>query len=159
MPTRINHIALVVDDPESALRFWRDGLGLPLERTEDVPEQAAEVSFLPVGESHVELVRPTTTDSGLAKYLAKRGPGMHHVCVEVEDVSAMLERLKAGGFRLIDRRVSPDRRAAARPRQRHPLRLHPPRGDVGCAGRALRNATLSAIHRSTHPNRRHPKMD
>lgn len=100
--TRINHIALVVDDPEAALRFWRDGLGLTLERTEDVPEQAAEVSFLPLGESHVELVRPTTTDSGLAKYLAKRGPGMHHVCVEVDDVAAMLTRLKAGGFRLID---------------------------------------------------------
>lgn len=100
--TRINHIALVVDDPEVALRFWRDGLGLALERTEAVPEQAAEVSFLPLGESHVELVRPTTADSGLAKYLAKRGPGMHHVCVEVDDVAAMLERLKAGGFRLID---------------------------------------------------------
>ena len=102
MSIRINHIALVVDDPETALRFWRDGLGLMLERTEEVPEQAAEVSFLPVGESHVELVRPTTADSGLAKYLAKRGPGMHHVCVEVDDVAATLERLKAGGFRLID---------------------------------------------------------
>lgn len=102
MSIRINHIALVVDDPETALRFWRDGLGLMLERTEEVPEQAAEVSFLPVGESHVELVRPTTADSGLAKYLAKRGPGMHHVCVEVDDVAATLERLKAGGFRLVD---------------------------------------------------------
>ncbi len=102
MSIRINHLALVVDDPETALRFWRDGLGLMLERTEEVPEQAAEVSFLPVGESHVELVRPTTADSGLAKYLAKRGPGMHHVCVEVDDVAATLERLKAGGFRLVD---------------------------------------------------------
>ena len=102
MPIRINHIALLVDDPEAALRFWRDGLGLKLERTEEVPEQAAAVSFLPIGESHVELVRPTTTDSGLAKYLAKRGPGMHHVCVEVEDIDAVLKQLKEGGFRLID---------------------------------------------------------
>lgn len=102
MPIRINHIALLVDDPEAALRFWRDGLGMKLERTEEVPEQAAAVSFLPIGESHVELVRPTTTDSGLAKYLAKRGPGMHHVCVEVEDVDAVLTHLKEGGFRLID---------------------------------------------------------
>ena len=102
MPTRINHIALLVDDPETALRFWRDGLGLALERSEDVPEQAAAVSFLPIGESHIELVRPTTSDSGLAKYLAKRGPGMHHVCVEVADLDAALAQLKRGGFRLID---------------------------------------------------------
>jgi len=100
--TRINHIALVVEDIDSALRFWRDGLGLDLTEVEPVPEQEAQVAFLPVGESHVELVQPTTTTSGVAKYLAKRGPGMHHVCVEVEDVQATLNHLKAQGFRLID---------------------------------------------------------
>lgn len=99
---RINHIALVVEDAEKSLSFWRDGLGLELAHTEEVPEQQAAVTFLPVGESHVELVKPTTPDSGLARYLAKRGPGMHHVCVEVDDILGMLERLRGLGFRLID---------------------------------------------------------
>lgn len=99
---RINHIALVVDDLEPALNFWRDGLGLAVARSEEVPEQAASVAFLPLGESHVELVKPTTDDSGLARYLARRGPGMHHVCVEVDDLAAMLDRLRRKGFRLID---------------------------------------------------------
>lgn len=101
-PIRINHIALVVDDTEQALRFWRDGLGLELAHSEEVPEQQAAVAFLPVGQSHVELVKPTTADSGLARYLAKRGPGMHHVCVEVDDIAGMLDRLRGLGFRLID---------------------------------------------------------
>lgn len=99
---RINHIALVVDALDKPLSFWRDGLGLALSHTEDVPEQQAAVAFLPVGESHVELVKPTTTDSGLARYLAKRGPGLHHVCIEVDDIVGMLARLRAQGFRLID---------------------------------------------------------
>jgi methylmalonyl-CoA/ethylmalonyl-CoA epimerase len=99
---RINHIALVVQDMDQSLSFWRDGLGLPLARTEDVPEQQAVVTFLPVGESHVELVQPTTADSGLARYLAKRGPGLHHVCVEVSNITEMLARLSARGFRLVD---------------------------------------------------------
>jgi methylmalonyl-CoA/ethylmalonyl-CoA epimerase len=99
---RINHIALVVGDMDQALSFWRDGLGLKLQHTETVPEQQATVAFLPVGESHVELVSPTTGDSGLARYLAKRGPGMHHVCVEVDDIVKALERLRSKNFRLID---------------------------------------------------------
>lgn len=109
---KINHIALVVDDMDKALRFWRDGLGIALTRSEVVPEQEAQVSFLPVGESHIELVKPTTETSGLARYLAKRGPGMHHICVEVPDIAAALERLKAQGFRLIDE--SPRRRSDGR---------------------------------------------
>lgn len=99
---KINHIALVVGDRDAALRFWRDGLGLPVERAEVVPEQATAVTFLPAGESHIELVQPTDEQSGLARYLAKRGPGMHHVCLEVADLEVVLTRLRAGGFRLID---------------------------------------------------------
>ncbi|MBL8058228.1 MAG: methylmalonyl-CoA epimerase [Anaerolineales bacterium] len=99
---RINHIALVVGELDAPLHFWRDGLGLALAQTEAVPEQQAEVAFLPVGESHVELVQPTTSDSGLARFLAKRGPGMHHVCVEVDNIRAALAHLKGLGFRLID---------------------------------------------------------
>jgi len=99
---KINHIALVVSDLDASLSFWRDGLGLELQTVETVPEQEAQVAFLPLGESHVELVKPTSETSGMAKYLAKRGPGMHHLCVEVEDIAAVLAQLKAKGFRLID---------------------------------------------------------
>lgn len=99
---KINHIALVVNDLDAALNFWRDGLGLEPAEVETVPEQEAQVAFLPLGESHVELVKPTSATSGMAKYLAKRGPGMHHICVEVEDIAATLAHLKTTGFRLID---------------------------------------------------------
>jgi methylmalonyl-CoA/ethylmalonyl-CoA epimerase len=99
---RLDHIALVVDDVEAALAFWRDALGLPLERLQEVPEQQATVAFLPVGGFDIELVRPTTSDSGVARYLAKRGPGMHHLCLEVEDLDKVLERLQRLGVRLIN---------------------------------------------------------
>ena len=100
--TKINHIAIVVADIDQALGFWRDALGLELEHVEDVPSQKAVVAFLPVGDSEVELVKPTTEDSGLAKFLAERGGGMHHLCVEVDDIAAKLEELKAKGVRLIN---------------------------------------------------------
>jgi methylmalonyl-CoA/ethylmalonyl-CoA epimerase len=99
---RIDHIAIVVEDLETTLGFWRDALGLELAHIEDVPEQKSEVAFLPVGESEVELVRPTTDDSGVAKYLQKRGPGMHHISLEVDDIVGMLAQLKAKGVRLIN---------------------------------------------------------
>lgn len=99
---RIDHIAIVVEDIEKTLEFWRDALGLRLADVEDVPEQKSQVAFLPVGETEVELVRPTTDDSGVAKYLQKRGPGMHHICFEVDDISGALEQLKARGVRLIN---------------------------------------------------------
>ena len=102
MIKRINHIAIVVDDIEAALGFWRDALGLELAQVEEVPEQQAAVAFLPVGESNVELVQPTTDTSGMARFLAKRGPGLHHLCVEVHDLEQTLARLKTKGIRLID---------------------------------------------------------
>ena len=104
MPTikRIDHIAIVVEDIESALGFWRDALGLELEHVEEVPEQKSIVAFLPTGESEVELVKPTTDDSGVARYLNKRGPGIHHICFEVEDIESALEDLKRKGVRLIN---------------------------------------------------------
>jgi methylmalonyl-CoA/ethylmalonyl-CoA epimerase len=98
---RIHHLALVVDDLETALTFWRDTLGLELARVEEVPEQQAEIAFLPAGDSEIELVRPTTSESGLARFLAKRGPGMHHVCLEVQDLDGTLRRLQSRGARLI----------------------------------------------------------
>lgn len=99
---RIHHIAIVVDDIDSALIFWKDALGLQLDHIEDVPEQESMVAFLPTGEGEVELVQPTSEDSGVARYLQKRGPGMHHICFEVEDIQASLEQLKGKGIRLIN---------------------------------------------------------
>lgn len=99
---RINHIAIVVDDIDSALLFWRDALGLELSHVEDVPDQQSVVAFLPSGESEIELVKPTSSDSGVARFLEKRGPGLHHLCFEVEDIEATLARLKSHGVHLIN---------------------------------------------------------
>ena len=99
---KINHVAVAVSDLEGSLSFWRDALGLEMTELRDVPAEAARIAFLPVGDSEIELVRPTSEDSGLAKYLAKRGPGMHHVCLEVDDIDAMLLRLKEKNVRLIN---------------------------------------------------------
>jgi methylmalonyl-CoA/ethylmalonyl-CoA epimerase len=99
---RIDHIAIVVEDIESTLGFWREALGLELEHVVDVPEQKSMVAFLPIGNSEIELVKPTTDDSGVARYLQKRGPGMHHICFEVDDIEAILAHLKGKGVRLIN---------------------------------------------------------
>lgn len=99
---RIDHVAILVDDVEKSLKFWQDGLGIQLSHFEDVPAEKSMVAFLPVGDNEIELVKPTTDDSGLARYLEKRGPGMHHICLEVDDISAMLEHLKASGIQLIN---------------------------------------------------------
>ena len=87
---------------DKALSFWRDALGLELHELRDVPAEKSQVAFLPLQGSEVELVRPTSDDSGIAKYLAKRGPGMHHVCLEVDDIEGMLAQLKSKGMRLIN---------------------------------------------------------
>ena len=100
--TRIDHIAVVTEDIQAALGFWRDTLGMELTHLEDIPAEAAQVAFLPVAGSEIELVAPTTSDSGLAQYLEKRGPGMHHICLEVDDILSMLARLKEKGVRLIN---------------------------------------------------------
>jgi methylmalonyl-CoA/ethylmalonyl-CoA epimerase len=99
---KINHVAIVVEDIDSSLGFWRDALGLTLDHIEDVPSQASKVAFLPVGEGEVELVEPTDPESGMAKYLSKRGEGMHHLCMEVDDIEGMLAELKDKGVRLIN---------------------------------------------------------
>jgi methylmalonyl-CoA/ethylmalonyl-CoA epimerase len=113
--TRINHIAVLVDDLEATLKFWRDALGMEVSHVQDIPAEMAQIAFLPTGESEIELVRPTTGDSGLAKYLEKRGPGMHHVCLEVDDIAGMLAQLKEKGIQLINEepRLSTDGRLYA----------------------------------------------
>lgn len=99
---QINHVAVVVDDMEKALGFWRDALGMDLHELRDVPAEKSRVAFLPLPGSEVELVQPTTDDSGIAKYLAKRGPGMHHICLEVDDIDEMLQQLRSKDIRLIN---------------------------------------------------------
>jgi methylmalonyl-CoA/ethylmalonyl-CoA epimerase len=99
---QINHVAVVVDDMDKALAFWRDALEIELHELRDVPAEKSQVAFLPLPGSEVELVKPTTDDSGIAKYLAKRGPGMHHLCLETDDIDAMMAQLKSKGIRLIN---------------------------------------------------------
>jgi methylmalonyl-CoA/ethylmalonyl-CoA epimerase len=99
---RIDHVAMVVEDLEASLSFWRDGLGLELTQIEDVPAEKSRVAFLPVGSGEVELVNPTSDDSGSKRYLEKRGPGMHHLCLEVDDIEGMLKQLKDRGIQLIN---------------------------------------------------------
>lgn len=101
-PIKIDHLAVVVEDMEAALRFWRDALGLPLGGTERNEHEAVDIAFLPVGEARVELLKPITDDSGIAKYLAKRGPGMHHVCVAVADIESAMAQLAVSGIQLIN---------------------------------------------------------
>ncbi|MDO8752896.1 MAG: methylmalonyl-CoA epimerase [Anaerolineales bacterium] len=100
--TAINHVAIVVNDMEKALTFWRDALGIELHELRDVPAEKSQVAFLPIADAEVELVMPTTDDSGIAKYLAKRGPGMHHICLEVDDIIGMMSYLKTKDIRLIN---------------------------------------------------------
>ena len=99
---RIDHMAILVEDIESALQFWRDALGLTVAHVEDVPDQDSIVAFLPVGDSEIELVKPTGTATGVARFLKKRGPGFHHVCLEVDDIKDCIRQLSERGIRLIN---------------------------------------------------------
>ncbi len=99
---KISHIAIVVPELAQALTFWVDVLGLQLQRIEHEEEQGVEAAFLPVGESEIELLQPFEQDSGVARYLEKRGPGMHHICFEVDDIEATLEQLADAGVALIN---------------------------------------------------------
>jgi methylmalonyl-CoA/ethylmalonyl-CoA epimerase len=101
-PITVNHLAIVVEKIEAALPFWRDALGLPLGEEKDVPSEAVQIAFLNAGEAHIELVQPTTEDSGIAQYLAKKGSGMHHVCFEVNDIVASLAHMTQHGITLIN---------------------------------------------------------
>ena len=115
----LNHLALVVDDLDAALNFWSGALGLQLDgKAEIVPDEEVNIAFLNIGEARLELIQPTTTDSGVAKYLAKRGPGMHHICLEVDDLETILNVLMEKGIELINES----------PRERHGRRyafVHP----------------------------------
>lgn len=102
MIKKISHIAVVVPELEEALSFWVEALGLSLVHVEHVADQGVDVAFLPAGESDIELLEPIDPQSGVARYLEKRGPGIHHICFEVEDIDETLDRLKTAGIPLIN---------------------------------------------------------
>jgi methylmalonyl-CoA/ethylmalonyl-CoA epimerase len=100
--TRVDHIAIVVEDLEAALGTYRDALGLTLDHVAEIPEQGVKAAFLPAGDGEIELLEPLSPESGIGKYLAKRGEGLHHICLEVDDIEMTLADLKARGAALID---------------------------------------------------------
>ena len=101
-PGRIHHVAIVVRSLDAALPMYRDLLGLPLETTMDIPTDRVRIAFLGVGESKVELVEPTDDTTGVARFLANKGEGFHHVCFEVDNLTEELTRLGIEGIELID---------------------------------------------------------
>ena len=102
MMKKVNHIAVVVNDLEEAMHFWVDALGLELSHREHVASEAVDVAFLPVGDSKIELLQPVDNESGVARYLEKRGSGMHHICFEVDDIEAAMQKLKLANVQLIN---------------------------------------------------------
>ncbi len=99
---KINHLGIATKGIDEALKFWENALGLENVHTEVVADQKVRVAMLPIGESRIELLEATAEDSPIAKFLEKRGGGIHHIAVEVEDIEAALAKLKAEGMRLID---------------------------------------------------------
>jgi methylmalonyl-CoA epimerase len=102
MKAVLDHIGIAVANLDDALRFYRDALGLEIEAPEEVASQHVRAHFVPVGGAALELLEATADTSPIAKYLAKRGPGIHHITLRVDDIRAALDRLKAHGVRLID---------------------------------------------------------
>ncbi len=119
---RIHHVAVVVRNLEAALPLWRDVLGLPLESVAEIPSDRVRIAFLPVGEARIELVEPTDATTGVARYLAKHGEGVHHVCFEVPNVAEALTRLAIEGIELID--TAPRRGAEGPVAFLHPRSCH-----------------------------------
>ena len=99
---RIDHIGIAVEDLDGALALFEGTFGMPAVHRETVTEQGVEAALLDVGENHVELLRPLGPDTPVGKFLAKRGPGIHHVAYQVTDIESALQRCKDAGLRLID---------------------------------------------------------
>jgi len=99
---KIDHIGIATRGIDDAAKFYRDVLGLEVGETEEVAEQKVRVAMLPIGESRIELLEATSEDSPISRFLEKRGPGIHHLAVRVDDIHAALANLKKKGARLID---------------------------------------------------------
>ncbi len=102
MFARIDHIGVAVDDLDAAIALYESGFEMKLVHRETVTEQGVEAVLLDVGENHVELLAPLGEDTPVGKFLAKKGPGLHHVAYQVADIDAALEAVRAAGLRLID---------------------------------------------------------
>ena len=107
MVTKLDHIGVAVEGLAQALKPYQEGLGITPSAIEEVADQGVRIAFLPVGDSEIELLEPTSPDSPVARFLEKRGEGLHHICLEVDDLEATLSRLKAQGVRLIDETPRP----------------------------------------------------
>ncbi len=103
----LDHVAIAVKDLDKAIAIYKETLGLELTEVEEVPEQQVRAAIFGHGMGRVELICPTTTDSGVARFLEKRGEGLHHICVEVEDIEAAMAALRAKGAPLIDEKPKP----------------------------------------------------
>ncbi|ASJ13681.1 methylmalonyl-CoA epimerase [Thermococcus radiotolerans] len=101
MIKKIDHVGIAVKNLDEAIKVW-EGLGLKVEEIEEVPDQEVRTAIIHVGESRIELLEPTAEDSPIAKFIAKRGEGIHHIALGVEDIEGHLEKLKEEGYRLID---------------------------------------------------------
>ncbi len=104
---RIDHIGIAVEDLEAALAPYVDGLGMAVDHVEEVPTERVRIAMLPIGDTKLELLEPQDPESAIAKFIEKRGPGIHHIAIAVEDVAASIESLKAAGVRLIDEEPRP----------------------------------------------------
>jgi methylmalonyl-CoA/ethylmalonyl-CoA epimerase len=104
---RIDHIGVAVHDLEETLAPYVEGLGIQVAHEEEVPSQKVRVAMLPVGETNIELLEPTSEDSPIAKFLERKGPGIHHIALAVDDIEAALERMAAAGVRMIDEEPRP----------------------------------------------------
>ena len=103
MPSKINHIGIAVHSIEEAAKFYTEVLGLKLEGIQEVPDQKVKVAFLPIGEVRIELIEPTSPDSPVAKHLENKGPVIHHIAYQVEDVAGEVAQLKAAEVRMVDK--------------------------------------------------------
>jgi methylmalonyl-CoA/ethylmalonyl-CoA epimerase len=101
MTIKLNHIAIVVEDIDQALAVYRDTLGLTLDHLVEEPAEAVKVAYLPTPTGEVELIQPTTADSGVAKYLAKKGEGLHHICLQVDSIDEATRRMARQGMQVL----------------------------------------------------------
>ena len=99
---KIDHIGIATRQLKEATALWQDALGLEIDSTEEVAEQGVRIAMLPIGETHIELLEPLTVESPIGRFLDKRGPGIHHIAIRVDDIRMTLEQLKEKGARLID---------------------------------------------------------
>ena len=105
MIQKVHHVGVVVRDMEQAMRFYRDTLGLPVHKLETIQEQGVRAALLTLGDSEIELLEPVVPDTGVARYLERKGEGLHHICFQVDDIERDLNTLKMRGTEIIDQQT------------------------------------------------------